>query len=212
MKFHNSFFDRLYNDLYNYIFKKLNKIKIDKTEKIQSVKESNKNLKHSNSLQTVWLLNLDRLYNLARQTIITEKYHFLDVGCGNGISLIYAIKKLKFSSYQGFDFINEYVEISKKNIKSSLKINEINLKKNNIEIFKFDACDFLLDKNKSFFIFIFNSFDDFIMKKFIENNLPILKQNKSVIAYANYNQLHVIKEYSKNVLTIDKYKLALIFF
>ena len=41
-----------------------------------------------------------------------KNYHFLNVGCGNGIPLIYAFKKLPFKSYSGFDFVSNYVDIS----------------------------------------------------------------------------------------------------
>ena len=55
---------------------------------------------------------------------------------------------------------------------------------------------------------MFNPFDGFIMKKFIEDNYNNLVKNKSVIAYSNYNQLDIIKNYTKNIQTIDLYKLV----
>jgi ABC-type molybdate transport system substrate-binding protein len=59
---------------------------------------------------------------------------------------------------------------------------------------------------------MFNPFDGLIMKKFIENNYNNLVKNKSVIAYSNYNQLDIIKSYTKNIETIDQYKLAICYF
>ena len=59
---------------------------------------------------------------------------------------------------------------------------------------------------------MFNPFDGLIMKKFIENNYNNLVKNKSVIAYSNYNQLEIIKSYTKNIETIDQYKLAICYF
>ena len=50
------------------------------------------------------------------------------------------------------------------------------------------------------------------MKKFIENNYNNLVKNKSLIAYSNYNQLDIIKNYTKNIETIDRYKLAICYF
>jgi len=202
----NIFFIKLYNNSYNYFFKKINNIQIDKFENKDLVKEKIKSLEHSTALHTTWLLNLKRLYNLTKKKLDIKNYHFLDVGCGNGIPLIYAYKKLLFKSYSGFDFVSNYVDISNKNISNSIG-DEIE----NIKIFNADASEYILD-DKSYFLFMFNPFDGFIMKKFIENNYNNLVKNRSVIAYSNYNQLDIIKSYTKNIETIDQYKLAICYF
>jgi len=116
----NNFFIRLYNNSYNYLFKKINNIQIDKEETKDLVKEKIKSLEHSTALSTVWLLNLKRLYDLTKKKLDIKNYHFLDIGCGNGIPLIYAYKKLPFKSYSGFDFVSNYVDISNKNISNSI--------------------------------------------------------------------------------------------
>lgn len=201
----NNFLTRLYNNSYNFIFKKFNNIMIDKREKVDLVKENVKLIKHSNGLESVWLLNLKRLYDLTKKKLDIKNYHFLDVGCGNGVPLIYAYKKLPFKSYSGFDFVSNYVDISNKNISNSIGGG------GGIIILNADASKYILD-DKSYFLFIFNSFDGLIMKKFIENNYNNLVKNKSVIAYSNYNQLDIIKSYTKNIQTIDRYKLAVCYF
>ena len=178
---------------------------IDKREKVDLVKENVKLIKHSNGLESVWLLNLKRLYDLTKKKLDIKNYHFLDVGCGNGVPLIYAYKKLPFKSYSGFDFVSNYVDISNKNISNSIGGG------GGIIILNADASKYILD-DKSYFLFIFNSFDGLIMKKFIENNYNNLVKNKSVIAYSNYNQLDIIKSYTKNIQTIDRYKLAVCYF
>lgn len=116
----NSFFIRLYNNSYNFLFKKINNIPIDKNETKDLVKEQIKFLEHSTALQTSWLLNLKRLYDFTKKKLDIKNYHFLDVGCGNGILLIYAYKKLQFKSYSGFDFVANYIDISNKNISNSI--------------------------------------------------------------------------------------------
>ena len=63
----NNFLIRLYNNSYNYFFKKINKIQIDKLETKDLVKEKIKSLEHSTALHTAWLLNLKRLYNLTKK-------------------------------------------------------------------------------------------------------------------------------------------------
>ena len=80
-----------------------------------------------------------------------------------------------------------------------------------IIILNADASEYILD-DKSYFLFMFNPFDGFIMKKFIENNYNNLVKNKSVIAYSNYNQLDIIKSYTKDIEIIDQYKLAICYF
>ncbi len=202
----NNFFIRLYNNSYNYFFKKINKIQIDKLETKDLIKEKIKSLEHSTALHTAWLLNLKRLYILTKKKLDLKNYHFLDVGCGNGIPLIYAYKKLHFKSYSGFDFVSNYIDISNKNISNSIG-DEIE----NIKIFNADASEYILD-DKSYFLFMFNPFDGFIMKKFIENNYDNLVKNKSLIAYSNYNQLDTIRNYTKNIETINQYKLAICYF
>ena len=200
----NNFFIKLYNNSYNFLFKKINNIQIDKHENRDLVKEKIKFLEHSMGLQTDWLLNLKRLYDLTKKNLDIVNYHFLDVGCGCGIPLIYAYKKLLFKSYSGFDFVSKYVDISNKNISNSIG-------NNHIIIFNAEASEYILD-DKSYFIFMFNPFHGFIMKKFIENNYNNLVKNKSVIAYSNYNQLDSIKNYIKNIQTIDQYELAICYF
>ena len=119
----NSLFDVLSNNIYNYIFRIRNNIKVDLLEDKQCLEKSLKNIKHSTELRTVWLLNLKRLYYLFLKDTPPYNYHFLDVGCGNGIPIIYAHKKFEFKSFEGFDFVKKYVEISVLNVKNYIKAN-----------------------------------------------------------------------------------------
>ena len=121
MKKNNNFLTILINESYNYLFKKKNKIEIDKSESINfPLTQNNKSIKHTTSLHTVWLLNLKKLHNLVKQKIDLKNYHFIDIGCGNGIPLIYANKKFDFKSYSGIDLISEYINITKRNIECSI--------------------------------------------------------------------------------------------
>tara|TARA_B110000027_G_scaffold93468_1_gene98728 strand:+ start:8299 stop:8949 length:651 start_codon:yes stop_codon:yes gene_type:complete len=210
-KRNNNFLIILINDLYNFYFKFFNNIRIDlllrqKDEKKYLSHKKIRNLKHSTSLQTVWLLNLRRLYNIFKNSQDTNNYHFIDVGCGNGIPLIYAYKKLKFKSYIGFDLIKNYVDISKKNIISSIGV------KNDIKIYNLDACRYYLDTKKKYFVFMYNLFDEIILNKFIKNNLTNLIKNNSYLAYANLvenSKINILKKYSKKFVKIEKYKIYL---
>jgi ribosomal protein L11 methylase PrmA len=66
-------------------------------------------------------VNTIDVVDATKKNLDTRYYHFLDVGCGNGIALIYAHKRLVFKTYSGFDFIPNYVNVSKKNISNSIK-------------------------------------------------------------------------------------------
>ena len=111
--------------------------------------------------------------------------------------------KFKFKSYSGIDIIPEYIKISK-NINQSLGLNSI-------EVFEADASDFVLD-NKSYFIFMYNPFDEIVMENFLNNNKESFIKNNSVIAYSNYNQLNTIKKFTNNIQEIKKFKLACCYF
>ena len=204
MKKNNSFLTIFLNNFYNYVFKKKNNIFFDKLDNTKFNYSKIKSIKHSTELHTVWLLNLKRLHQLIRKKINLENYHFIDVGCGLGIPLIYTYKKFKFKSYSGIDIIPEYIKISKKNINQSLGLNSI-------EVFEADASDFVLD-NKSYFIFMYNPFDEIVMEKFLNNNKESFIKNNSVIAYSNYNQLNTIKKFTNNIQEIKKFKLACCYF
>jgi len=122
--------------------------------------------------------------------------------------LIYAYKKFNFITYEGFDLVPQYVRITKKNIKSSIK----DTKNKYVNAFVSDASKIILNKNKKFFIFMFNPFNGIIMEKFLKNNHVNLKKNKSIITYANCRELKIIKKYAYKIKLIKKYKLAACFF
>ena len=118
--YHNNHIVRGYNFFYNYIFKLFNNIPID-LEEADTETMKKLNLKYSKGLGTVWLLNLKRLYKIFLKYYDEKNYDFIDIGCGNGIPLIYAYKRFNFNSYSGFDFEKRYVENTKINIESSIK-------------------------------------------------------------------------------------------
>ena len=119
-------------------------------------------------------------------------------------TLYFVISMSAFIGIIGFDFVSNYIDISKKNVLNSIGNNQIIL-------FNADASEYILE-DKSYFIFMFNPFDGFIMRQFIQNNYENLVKNKSVIAYSNYNELNTIKNFTNNIQTIDQYKLAVCYF
>jgi hypothetical protein len=208
----NNLLNRMINKLYNNFFIFKNNIQIYKEYKINTSSGTNQNTKHSNDLENVWLLNLLKLYKIFTKTHRPINYNFLDVGCGNGIPIIYSHKRFNFKSYQGFDFISDRVNNTKKNITNYLIKNHSEAKITKFNIFYEDASSIKLDLDK-YFIFMFNPFDSIIMNNFMKNNILLLRKSNSVIAYSNYNYLQTILEYNpKNVTLNKRYKLALIEF
>lgn len=208
----NNFLTRMINKLYNNFFILKNNIQIYKEYKINTSSKINPNAKYSNDLNNVWLLNLLKLYKIFTKTHRPIDYNFLDVGCGNGIPIIYSHKKFNFKSYQGFDFISDHVNNTKKNINNYLIKNHSEAEITKFNIFYEDASSIKLDLHK-YFIFMFNPFTSIIMNNFMKNNILSLRKSNSVIAYSNYNYLQTILEYNpKNVIINKRYKLALILF
>ena len=200
----NNFLIRFFNNFYNFVFIKINKLKIKNIE--PDIKNKIiKNYDNSRGYETVWLLNLYKLYKIFLKFKNPTKYNFVDIGCGYGIALIYAYKKFNFRSYSGIDIIREYISDAKKN----LKLTEI--KENKVRFILRDASNLKLLK-KSYFLFMFNPFDRNILKIFLKNNKIILKKTSSVIAYANCKDLKLLKKYSKKNIEIKKYNLVLFFF
>lgn len=201
---YNNFFIRKINELYNFCFIKINKIKYFKEIKKKNFLTNNKNLKYSYNLQNVWLLNLKKLIEESKKKINFKEYIFLDVGCGNGIPIYFVAKKYKFQSYMGIDIEKINIINTKKNIKC-LQIKKIN-------IYQKDASKFYL-KNNKYFIFMYNPFQKKILKKFLENNIKIIKKNSCVIGYSNLDNNSIFKKYKpSDFINFNKYKLQLFFF
>ncbi len=200
----NNFLIRTINNFYNFSFIKLNFLK-DNPSQINLKKKIVKNIYRSKGYETVWLLNLKRLYDIFIKYKNPHKYSFVDIGCGFGVALIFAYKKFDFSSYNGIDIIDEYLQKAKENILQS------GIDKKKIKLQLKDAENFKLS-NKSYFLFFFNPFDKIVLNVFLKKNYLILKKTNSVIAYSNCKNLNLIKKYSKKIKYIKKYNLAIIFF
>ena len=63
----------------------------------------------------VWLKNIDRLMNMLSNNIRSKDITFVDVGCGSGISTLYAADNYLFKEYIGFDFDPELIKSAELN-------------------------------------------------------------------------------------------------
>jgi len=150
---------------------------------------SNNSLNDSTPYMTVWLGNIDRLIDLIPNNIELENYSLCDVGCGLGISTIYFQKKYNMKSFSGFDFNQDLIDKAKLILKD-LELDE------NIE-FEFKNANEKLLESKPYILFMFNPFGITTMQNFINNNLDVFKENKSIILYANDLHINEIKGYEK---------------
>ena len=98
----------------------------------------------------------------------------------------------------GFDILKSNIIKANKNNKNKIKDKKINF-------FYANAKNFRL-KNKKYFIFIFNPFNEIILKKFLDNNVKILKKNKCFIAYVNAHHLKIFKKYGFKKIIRNKNK------
>jgi len=205
MKKHpNPYWIRKYMNIYNYFFIKSNNLKYYKPKNPDEFQELVESKKHSNAILDGWLYLCNKLINMFRKEHDCKDFSFIDVGCGNGLPLVFVKKKFDFQSVSGFDFIKEVVERCKGNVdRAGLK---------DINIFIADAKNFKLD-NKKYLLYMFNPFDAEIMNEFMKNNIDIMQKTGSVIAYYNQlsDELNIIEKFQyKKIIKDDYYKISII--
>ncbi len=121
---------------------------------------------------------------------IFKKYnssHFIDIGCGQGRVCFYATKM--FQRVTGIDFSPILIDEAKQNLK-----NFDNPSKREITFELIDARRYLLPNEKCV-IFLFNPFDDFILKDLLFNNEFHFRNYKSIIIYANPKWSDTLKSF-----------------
>lgn len=192
MKFHINqkifFLLRKFYVFYNFYFIKKNNLNYYKPENSYEQNEKVNSKEFSRALHDVWIYILKLSINMFLKERYANDYNFIDIGCGNGLPLVYAYKHHNFKSYKGIDLFKKSIIRSKINIKNS--------NCNNITIIQEDASKYLLD-DKKYFIFMFNPFAGEIMNKFLTNNIDIIRKNNSVIVYVNQISLNEVKMISK---------------
>jgi SAM-dependent methyltransferase len=200
------FFLRKFYVFYNFYFIKKNNLNYYKPENSYEQNEKVYSKKFSRALHDVWIYMLKLLINMFLKEGRANNYNFIDIGCGNGLPLIYAYKYYNFNSYKGIDLFKKSIIRSRINIKKS--------NCNNITITQEDASKYLLD-DKRYFIFMFNPFAGEIMNKFLTNNIDIIRKNNSVIAYINQissNEVKIISKFSFKKLIKNEFLGMSLFF
>lgn len=205
-KKHNNIKDesvRIENKLYNEKF--INSLELSGIEIFDTYEGMDTTfLNDSNRFETVWFKNIDRLMGMIPDNIKIKNYHLIDIGSGLGFSTVYFKEKYDFKTYQGFDYDLKLVQLSN-------EISKKIYKSDNIKFFQSDASKYLFDSEKSFILFIFNSFGKKTMQKLILNNLDSLKKNNSIILYCNDHHYAEIKGHT-DFIRNDYFNLSLFIF
>lgn len=204
--------ERLENEKFNktWIYKK--GLKFYQTIDVSNLSVSDHEKYDASAFQVVWLKNIDRLMDLIKkpQFGTLPNIHFkdiflIDVGCGTGISTLYFADNYKFKKYIGFDFDSELIK------KAELNCSLFKMKNEVITFFQKDARNYTIP-NERCILFMFNPFGLETMQIFIENNINILRNTQSFIAYANDINVDYLDSLKTNIKRIDKYNLSLVAF
>ena len=176
------------NEKFNFIFIKIFGNLNDKKIKIIDDKNSEISYKYANINQTVWLLNIFRGMKMISKKIPLKltNYKWIDIGCGNGISAIFVQILFKIKKQYLFDLNNKCIQISNDNFKKAKNSLlgyiygiEIPIIEQN------DAYNIILKRNDLKFIFyLYNPFNEKILRQFILNNKTNFKKG-DIIIYIN---------------------------
>jgi SAM-dependent methyltransferase len=191
---------------YNFYFIKKNNLNYYKPENPYDQNENLYSKKFSRAIHDVWVYMLKLSIKMFLKERNTNDYNFIDIGCGNGLPLVYAYKNYKFNTYKGIDLFEKSISRSRNNI--------LNSNCDGINLLQKDASTFLLDDKKNF-IFMFNPFSDEVMSKFLSNNINNIRKNNSVIAYINQissSEVKIISQFKHKKLIENKFLGISLFF
>ena len=177
----------LLNDAYNTYFRRSRRIADAGFVPVSGLTTDSEYVTDARASATVWLRNIDRL--IKASGIDTRKFHFLDVGCGKGVSTLYAQDQFRFAGMSGFDFDERLLAIAKENRDRSRVRN-----KAAVNFFSGDAGKIRIPEQRTF-CFLFNPFGPVVLNLFIANNIDMLRSTGSVIGYANCRELHVLDRF-----------------
>ena len=120
---------------------------------------------NAHNYQAVWCRDLRSLFKHARPLPI----RFVDLGSGKGKSCFYAARS-PFQSIVGVEFSHALVSIARQNL-ASFRGGV------NIEFVQMDAAYYKLEPQRSL-VFFGNSFDEIVLRRFLENNLDSFRIQK----------------------------------
>ena len=124
----------------------------------------------------------------------SNKKHFLDIGCGKGRALCVAAH-FGFNQLSGIDFSEKFCETAIKNLDNT----KLQLPTINFSIFAQDAATVKVSADTDC-IFLFNPFDEVVMKKVVGNIISSLESKPRLLNIIYANPLH------KNLFTENNFK------
>lgn len=137
-------------------------------------------------------------YSLIEKTLEqiddSNKNHFLDIGCGKGRALCVAAH-FGFNQLTGIDFSEKLCEVAIKNLDNT----KLHLPTINFSIVTQDAATVKVPVDTDC-IFLFNPFDEVIMKKVVENIIKSLEITPRLLNIIYTNPLH------KNLFTENNFE------
>lgn len=101
---------------------------------------------------------------------------FIDVGCGKGLPCVVAASDGRFKELVGLDFSRPLIDAANAN-KEKLKLK-------NVTYLQADATSYMIPDGSTL-VYLYNPFNEVVLKQFLSNNMDHFRNNNSIIAYAN---------------------------
>lgn len=160
----------------DYFFQKRYSLDLDGiVQNIELGAVDKESMSHATAYQSVWTSSLRELFIESQKTGYKFE-NFIDIGSGKGKACFYAQNRGIFNNVVGIEFSKKLVDVANKN--------KLKIKSDSIKFIHTDATQYLLPDGPNF-VFMFNPFDRVVLEKFILNNIINLKNNNTVIGYAN---------------------------
>jgi len=156
--------------------------------------------KHAVLYQATRVIPLRRLF---KKLNIPKDCSFIDIGCGKGRVLLLAAE-YGFEEVKGVEFSSHLTEIANKNIATyKAQFSSITF----FDVINIDAADYKFDNIEDVF-FLYNPFDEVILKKVLDNICESLKQyNRRVwMIYANAVHRELIEKTMK-IVSIEEFNI-----
>jgi SAM-dependent methyltransferase len=149
---------------------------------------------HSKGYEACHVRNIREGISEALRVLPNAKV-FIDIGSGLGRVLLVASEFSQFDEIIGIETLNYLHEHALKNIEKS--------KKSGIDLILGDANSFVI-KTKPSIVFLFNPFDDFILRNFLNHNINNFKSSKSVLIYVNDIHKDILRNFDLQKLYVNE--------
>lgn len=196
MKYLNHTLDKLVNNSFNFLWVKRNALKWSEIVTPANFLDMTKSIQHASAFQVVWLLNLRMSIKFLQKKLDFHKTVFIDLGCGTGISTLYA-SQWSFSHLIGIDFQEDLISKAQENLSRWPDSTRI----------KFvvgDASDWIIPSfSGTVILFLFNPFAEPVFRDFLGRNLETLRNNCFIILINDKLRETVLENYESEIVYRD---------